>query len=162
VGPPPASSEGSLYLLTVIDRSTQWVEAFTMTMEASTWVDAYIFNWVARFGVPCAVMTDRGTCFTLALWTGRCTRLGSQHILTTAYHLRSIWIVERLHRPCVYVLRDLPGFLTYHGCSWACMQPSKKTLVPLLQSRCWVFLSSSLESSCTCCNPHVSNATTSY
>jgi hypothetical protein len=53
VGPLPASSEGHVYLLTIIDRSTRWFEAVLLkNMEASTCVDAFISSWVAHFGVP--------------------------------------------------------------------------------------------------------------
>ncbi len=45
VGPLPASSDGHVYLLTIIDRSTRWFEAVPLrNMEASTCVDAYIAN----------------------------------------------------------------------------------------------------------------------
>ncbi len=53
VGPLPASSEGHVYLLTTIDRSTGWVEAVPLrNMETNTFTDAFIANWVARFVVP--------------------------------------------------------------------------------------------------------------
>ena len=61
-------------------------------------MDAFIFGWVARFGVPVTVTTDRGAQFTLALWSSTCTRLGVRHILTTAYHPQSNGMVERVHR----------------------------------------------------------------
>jgi hypothetical protein len=61
VGPLTASSDGHVYLLTIIDRSTRWVEAVPLrNMEASMCADAYIANWVACFGVPATVTTDRG------------------------------------------------------------------------------------------------------
>jgi hypothetical protein len=68
VGPLPASSEGHVYLLTIIDRSTRWFEAVPLrNMEASTYVDAFIStSWVAHFGMPEIVATDRGTQFTSA------------------------------------------------------------------------------------------------
>jgi hypothetical protein len=50
-------------------------------------VDAFISNWVAHIGAPCAVTTDRGTQNTSSLWAStctHCTRPGIQHILTTA------------------------------------------------------------------------------
>jgi hypothetical protein len=51
-------SNGHMYLLTAIERSTRWVEAVPLrNMEASTCTDAFIANWVARFGVP-ATVTD--------------------------------------------------------------------------------------------------------
>ena len=53
VGPLPASAEGHVYLLTVVDRSTRWVEAIPLrNMEASTCKDSFISGWVARYGVP--------------------------------------------------------------------------------------------------------------
>ncbi len=48
MGPLPASSEGYVYLLPVIDRSTRWVEAVPMkSMEARTCVLVFISIWVA-------------------------------------------------------------------------------------------------------------------
>jgi hypothetical protein len=91
VGPLPASSDGHVYLLTIIDRSTRWFEAVPLrNMEASTCVDAFIANWVARFGLPETVTTDRGAQFTSALWSSACTSLGINHVLTTAY-LGTTW-----------------------------------------------------------------------
>jgi transposase InsO family protein len=79
VGPLPASSDGHVYLLTIIDRSI-------------------IANWVARFGVQATVIKDRGAQFTSALWTSACTSLGIKQVLTTAYHPQSNGMVERVHR----------------------------------------------------------------
>jgi transposase InsO family protein len=55
-------------------------------------------NWLAGFGVPAKVTTDRGAQFTSALWTGTCTSLGIKHVLTTAYHPQSNGMVECMHR----------------------------------------------------------------
>jgi transposase InsO family protein len=90
VGSLPASSDGHVYLLTIIDRSTRWFEAVSLhNMEASTCVDSFIANWVARFGVLGTVTTDRGAQFTSALWSSACTSLGIKHELTTSYHPQS-------------------------------------------------------------------------
>jgi hypothetical protein len=87
VGLLPASSDGHVYLMTIIDRSTRWLKAVPLcNMEASMCTDAYIANWVASFGVPATVTTDRGAQFTPSLWTAACTSLGIKHVLTTAYH----------------------------------------------------------------------------
>ncbi len=68
VGPLTASSGGHVYLLTIINRSTRWVEAVPLrNMEASTCANAYIANWVACFGMPATVTTDRGAQLTSAL-----------------------------------------------------------------------------------------------
>jgi hypothetical protein len=124
VGPLPASSEGHVYLLTIIDRSTRWFEAVPLrNMEASTCLDAYIASWVARFGVPETVTTDRGTQFTSALWSSACTSLGIKHVLTTAYHPQSNGKLSACtgssRMPYLSVERVLRGTLIFHGCSWA-------------------------------------------
>jgi len=99
VGPLPASSDGHVYLLTIIVRSTRWFETVPLrNMEASTCADAFIANRVARFGVPATVTKDRDAQFTSTLWTAACKSLGIKHVLTTAYHPQSNGMVERMHR----------------------------------------------------------------
>ena len=116
VGPLPASAEGHVYLLTVVDRSTRWVEAIPLrNMEASTCVDNFISGWVARFGVPATVTTDRGTQFTSSVWAAACKRLGIKHVLTTAFHPQSNGMVERVHRQIKDGLRARGAGAAWHS-----------------------------------------------
>jgi hypothetical protein len=55
-------------------------------------------GWVARFGVPAKITTDRGVQFTSAAWADMCGHLGSCHIRASAYHPQGNGIVERFHR----------------------------------------------------------------
>ena len=55
-------------------------------------------TWVARFGVPAKVTTDRGTQFTSGTWRSWCSQQGVQHITTTAFHPQANGMVERIHR----------------------------------------------------------------
>jgi cleavage and polyadenylation specificity factor subunit 1 len=84
VGPLPASKEGFKYILTVVDRSSRWLEAVPLKdMEAPTCLSAFLHHWVSRFGVPAIVTTDRGRQFASATWATACQRLGIQHIMMT-------------------------------------------------------------------------------
>jgi hypothetical protein len=74
-------------------------------MEAKTFVEAFINTWVARYGVPEAVTTDRGRQFTSALWEGLCHNLQINHISTTAYQPQSNGLVERTHHQIKDALR---------------------------------------------------------
>jgi transposase InsO family protein len=106
VGHLRASREGFKYILTVVDRSSRWLEAVPLKdMEASTCLSAFLHHWVSRFGVPLIVTTDRGRQFSSATWAAACQRLGIQHVMTTAYHPQSNRMVERTHRQLKNALR---------------------------------------------------------
>ncbi len=107
VGPLPQSAAGHCYLFTMIDRSTRWMEATPIkNMEASTCADAFIADWVSRFGVPATVTSDRGRQFTSAVWETVCNKLGFHHVTTTAYHPQSNGMIERAHRQIKDALRS--------------------------------------------------------
>ncbi len=78
-------------------------------------MDAFISSWVARFGVPGTVTTDRGTQFTSALWSSTCTSLGIKYVLTTAYHPQSNGMVERVHRQLKDALRARGAGPAWHS-----------------------------------------------
>lgn len=108
VGPLPASN-GYNYLLTCVDRFSRWPEAFPIVnMTAETIAETFIAGWIARFGVPTTVTTDRGRQFESALFTNFLKMLGCRRIRTTAYHPQANGLVERLHR-------QLKAALMCHG-----------------------------------------------
>ncbi len=99
VGPLPASEDGFLYLFTIIDRTTRWLEATPLKdISAASCEEAFLATWVARFGVSEAVTTDRGAQFSSASWASFCRQVGIKHIMTTAYHPQSNGLMERAHR----------------------------------------------------------------
>lgn len=75
-------------------------------MAASTVADAFIAGWVARFGCPATVTSDRGTQFSSVIWQLMCERLGISHNMTTAYHPQSNGMIERAHRQLKNSLRS--------------------------------------------------------
>ena len=98
VGPLPPS-EGFTHLLTIIDRTTRWPEAIPMVQTSTTGCAiALIRHWIARFGVPLDMTSDRGPQFTSALWNEVANKLGIQVHRTTAYHPQSNGLLERFHR----------------------------------------------------------------
>ena len=100
----------------MIDRSTRWPEAVLLketTVEAV--LDALVATWVALFGVPANLTSDKGVQFTSATWTDWCSEYGVRHIPTTAFHPQANGMVERLHRQTKDALRRLRA----RGCTTA-------------------------------------------
>ncbi|XP_064465158.1 uncharacterized protein K02A2.6-like [Ornithodoros turicata] len=98
VGPLP-HSHGQRYILTCVDRFTRWPEATRMAdSTAETVASKFLSSWIARFGVPTEVVTDRGPQFESRLFTAFTKLLGTTRLRTTAYHPASNGLVERLHR----------------------------------------------------------------
>jgi hypothetical protein len=98
VGPLQASPEGCTHLLTMVDRSTRWAEAFPLVNTSTASCAGAFFNsWVSRFGVPAVLTSDRGFQFSSAVWGELCSTLGISHRLTTAYP-QANGLAERFHR----------------------------------------------------------------
>ena len=92
-------SNGFNHLLTIVDRFSRWPAAIPIAdINAETVVDAFTHGWIANYGVPEVVTSDRGSQFSSAIFTQLLKNWGVKHIMTTAYHPEANGMVERLHR----------------------------------------------------------------
>ena len=93
VGPLPPS-KGAIYLLTCIDRFSRWPEAIPLPdCSSETVARAFMERWVAQFGCPVIVTSDRGSHFE-ASFDMLLQSLGCKHARTTAYHPAANGIIE--------------------------------------------------------------------
>ncbi|XP_061902030.1 uncharacterized protein LOC133649214, partial [Entelurus aequoreus] len=105
VGPLPPS-QGYTHLLTMVDRTTRWPEAVPLSSTASVDVArAFLSAWVACFGTPSDITSDRGSQFVSELWSALAQSLGVQVHRTTAYHPQANGLCERFHRSLKAALR---------------------------------------------------------
>jgi transposase InsO family protein len=71
--------------MTAVDCSTRWAKAWPLkVMAAADYANAFIIGWVARFGVPTLLTSERGM-------------QGISHKVTAVYHPQSNGAVERFH-----------------------------------------------------------------
>ena len=98
-GPHPKSVSGKIYILTMIDQFSKFVEAVAIpNQEAKTVARALMQRWILQYGVPVQILSDRGTNFESNLFQELCTLLGTDKVRTTAYEARTNGMIERWHR----------------------------------------------------------------
>ena len=89
-----------------MDHFSRWPEAIPLSdITSATCAQALVSHWIARFGVPIDLSSDRGAQFTSQLWTSIAQLLGIELHHTTAYHPQSNGLVERFHRHLKAALR---------------------------------------------------------
>ena len=92
-------SNGYRYLLTIVDRFTRWPTALPMVdISTQSVVDSFVHGWIANYGVPSTITTDRGSQFSSAIFTQLTRTWGINAIMTTPYHPEANGMVERFHR----------------------------------------------------------------
>lgn len=107
LGPLP-SLNGYGYLLTCIDRLNCWTEAIPIpNITAETIAKAFVQGWIARFGVPSSIITDRKLQSESALWKELIQFLRTTRCRTTAYHPCANGLVERFHHQLKASLKTL-------------------------------------------------------
>jgi hypothetical protein len=107
VGPLPPGDYPERYLVTFIDRGTNWVEADPVsTITASEIAASFLRTWFARFGVPSTLTTDRGTQFESELFAELSKLIGFHRLRTTSYHPQANGKIERFHRTLKACLRS--------------------------------------------------------
>ena len=105
-----------------MDQFTRWPEVIPLRdTTTETVIHGFLLGWVARFGVPSTITTDReGQCESTQ-WSRLMQMLGIHRIHTTAYHLSANGLVEcmhcqlktalRTHSPSVHWTDSLPFVL---------------------------------------------------
>ncbi|XP_030839510.1 uncharacterized protein LOC763830 [Strongylocentrotus purpuratus] len=98
VGPLPKTRTGSQYLLTIMDTTTRFPEAFPLrNIKAKTVIDALLM-FFTRYGLPHEIQSDQGSNFTSNVFQEVMYQLGIKQINSSAYHPQSQGALERYHQ----------------------------------------------------------------
>ncbi|GJV74248.1 reverse transcriptase domain-containing protein [Tanacetum coccineum] len=88
MGPYP-EFRGNKYILVDVDYVSKWVEAQALHTNDARVVVKFLRQLFARFGVPKALISDRGTHFCNSQLEKALQRYGVSYKLSTTYHLQS-------------------------------------------------------------------------
>ena len=112
----PQTNKGNKYVLVFQDFLTKWPLAFPMPDQKTQRIAELLVNEVIPlFGVPEALLSDRGTNLLSHLMQDVCRLLGIQKLNTTAHHPECDGMVERFNRTLKTMLRKQAAKL---GSQW--------------------------------------------
>ncbi|GJT23597.1 reverse transcriptase domain-containing protein [Tanacetum coccineum] len=98
------------YILVAVDYVSKWVEAQALPMNDAHVVVKFLRSLFARFGVPKALISDRGTQFCNSQLEKALQRYGVTHKLSTAYHPQSNGQTEVTNRAIKRILERSVGY----------------------------------------------------
>nr|GEU83258.1 reverse transcriptase domain-containing protein [Tanacetum cinerariifolium] len=108
MGPFP-SSKGNKYILVAVDYLSKWVEAKALPTNDARVVVNFLKSLFSRFGIPKAIISDRGTHFCNDKFTRVMIKYGVTHRLATAYHPQTSGQVEVSNRGLKRILERTVG-----------------------------------------------------
>ena len=98
-GPHPKSKSGKVYILTVLDHFTKWLEAIPIpNQESATIAKVLVEQVFSRIGMPMQILTDQGNNFQEKLMTELYKCLKIDKVRTTTYKPSTNGALERAHR----------------------------------------------------------------
>lgn len=108
VGPiNPRASNGSRYILTMVDFASRWPEAVALKDIETTTVAEAMLEIFCRVGIPKEVLSDRGTQFTSGMMEEVLRLLSVKGLRTTPYHPQCNGLCERFNGTLKKMLRRM-------------------------------------------------------
>ena len=126
MGPFPLSS-GFTYILLAVDYLSRWVEAIPTRKDDAQTVSKFLkSNIFCRFGVPRAIVSDRGTHFCNKVIDNLLVKLGVTHKMSTPYHPQTNGQAEVSNREIKHILEKI-------------VKPSRKDWSSRLEEALWAY-----------------------
>ncbi|GKA45622.1 reverse transcriptase domain-containing protein [Tanacetum coccineum] len=107
---PFLNSKGNTYILVAVDYVSKWVEAQALPTNDARVVIRFLRRLFARFGVPKALISDRGTHFCNSQLEKALQKYGVTHKLSTAYHPQTNGQTEVTNRAIKRILERSVGY----------------------------------------------------
>ena len=116
VGPLPESSEGHKYILTIMDRFSNFVKAVPIHVEDAATVSLKLLNeWICQYGCMDRLLSDRGSEFLNDLCKNLFDILKVKQSFTTSFYPQCNGKLERWHK---FLKEQLTTITLEKGYSW--------------------------------------------
>ena len=115
VGPLPRTHSGNRYLLTLMDLSTRYPEAYALKEISASTVADRIIDFFSHFGICKEIQSDQGSNFMSNLIVDLCKKLNIDKIHSSAYHPQSQGALERYHQTLKTMMRT---YCEEHTIDW--------------------------------------------
>ena len=123
VGPLPPS-EGHRFLLTILCRTSRWLEAYPMRQATSEECCKAFMQWASRYGVPHVSISDNGNSFIANLYKDVMKTFNIEVHFTPAYHAATNGAIEKRHQTIKNSLKaSLIDMGNAHGDKWMSALP---------------------------------------
>nr|GEU90684.1 reverse transcriptase domain-containing protein [Tanacetum cinerariifolium] len=106
---PFLSSKRNKYILVAVDYLSKWVEVKPLPTNDARVVVKFLKSLFSRFGIPRAIISDRGTHFCNDQFTRVMIKCGVTHRLATAYHPQTSGQVKVSNRGLKRILERTVG-----------------------------------------------------
>ncbi|GJY37664.1 reverse transcriptase domain-containing protein [Tanacetum coccineum] len=107
---PFPNSKGNKYIVVAVDYVSKWVEVQALPTNDARVVIRFLRMLFARFGVPKALISDRGTHFCNSQLEKALQKYGVTHKLSTAYHPQTNRQTEVTNRAIKRILERSVGY----------------------------------------------------
>lgn len=119
VGPIQRDNHENAYILTIQCELSKFIEAYPLkSKETIAVANAFVKNFILRFGIPTIIATDRGCEFLSSTMEEVCKLLRIEKLQSTAYHHQSIGALENSHKHLNAFLRIATKNQTESWSSW--------------------------------------------
>jgi len=116
VGPLNETSDGNIWILTMIDVFTRWPVAVPIANRESRLIAKVIFRrWICEKGVPQQIVSDQGRELVSKGLKHMCEQVGSRKIETSGYNPTGNASVERFHK---FLITALSMLVDRKDCEW--------------------------------------------
>ena len=105
-GPFVVSTQGNRYILAIQDYAIKWLELVPLPdILSETVAQAFVTNFVCRFGVPQIIVSDSGVQFMAKLFKDMCALLHTNLQYTPPQCHQANGFIERSHRTVLQLLK---------------------------------------------------------